>query len=65
MVVTEEEKVEAGSAQVTQTQALFLYIETKLKPFAATMKMTTHDWRETQLWTSENERLFSSYEPSL
>ena len=56
---------EAPEVRMSQTQALYLYIETVLKPFWASVDMTWHAWREQELWTSDNELLFTIYEPSL
>ena len=50
---------EAPEMRMSQTQALYLYIETVLKPFWASVDMTWQEWREQELWTSDNELLFT------
>jgi len=62
-VVREEE--ETAETRLSQTQAIYLYVETIMKPFWASVKMTWHHFRERQLWTSENARMFTICEPSL
>ena len=41
-----EEEEKEQPIKLSQTQAFYLYIETKLKPFVETMKMSTQAWRE-------------------
>ena len=50
---------------MTKEQALFLFIETKLRPFHSSLQITRQAFREEHLWQPKVERLFTYNEAGL